>query len=418
MNIKTSPARLRALGAVALIASACAGQAAAATVTAGCDNAPSKATAIFTNLANQAPGAPEVVVSTATATNSGDVPWGTNTTSLTYSPIEFSYNGSSLTGKARGTSVGLASGSIGRANFARITIHTASDDKQHPITVQLQNAMVGPVPLGTLKAGAVKCWTVSNITLDSSFSVTGSLALKGNIPGGKASVQIDVGYVGPSDVDAPVVTDVDVNPDPVVLNGTATVSAIINDVDTGGSVITSAEYSLNDGAWMPMAAVDAFDTSLEGALASFTAAKIGENRVCVRGTDAAGLTSAPQCQHFRTIYNFEGFYSPIDMGILNSARAGQSIPTKWRLTDANGAPINDPASFRALYSSANACAGGLPTDAIEEDASGSSGLQYLGDGYWQFNWKTPKTYASTCRGMYVEFQGGQTSPLVLFQFRR
>lgn len=421
MNTQTSSARLCALSVGVLVAFAWAGQATAApTVTAGCDEAPSKASARFVNLANQAPGAKELFVSTGTASSSAEVEWGTGRDTVTYSPIEFRYDGSSLTGKARTTTVGLASGAIGQANFARITIHTPSDPKdKHPITVELQNTMVGPVPVGTLRAGAVKCWTVRDITLDGGFSIAGSLALKGNIPGGSASVQIDVGYVAPPDGDAPVVSDVEVNPDPVILNGTATVSAIVDDVNTGGSVIASAEYSLNDGAWLPMTAVDGFNSSLEGVLGTFTAARIGVNEVCVRGTDAAGNRSdGTACQNFRTIYNFEGFYSPIDMGVLNSAKAGQAIPVKWRLTDANGTPISDPASFRALYSSAEACTGGLPTDAVEEEASGASGLQYLGEGYWQFNWKTPKTYASTCRGMFVEFQGGQVSPLVKFQFRR
>jgi len=44
---------------------------------------------------------------------------------------------------------------------------------------------------------------------------------------------------------------------------------------------------------------------------------------------------------------------------------------------------------------------GDPPDAIEEAASGSSGLQYNGDGYWQFNWKTPKDDASTCRTIHL-----------------
>jgi hypothetical protein len=42
----------------------------------------------------------------------------------------------------------------------------------------------------------------------------------------------------------------------------------------------------------------------------------------------------------------------------------------------------------------------------------------LGDGYWQFNWKTPKTYADSCRAMYVEFNSGALSPVVKFQFKK
>jgi hypothetical protein len=43
------------------------------------------------------------------------------------------------------------------------------------------------------------------------------------------------------------------------------------------------------------------------------------------------------------------------------------------------------------------CNLGTTTDALEEYASGDSGLQNLGDAYYQFNWKTPKTYANSCK---------------------
>jgi hypothetical protein len=31
-----------------------------------------------------------------------------------------------------------------------------------------------------------------------------------------------------------------------------------------------------------------------------------------------------------------------------------------------------------------------------ETTTGTSGLQYLGDGNWQFNWSTLKSYATKC----------------------
>jgi len=115
-------------------------------------------------------------------------------------------------------------------------------------------------------------------------------------------------------------------------------------------------------------------------------------------------------------YNFTGFFSPIDMNIINSAKAGQAIPIKWRLTDFNGAPISDPASFVSVtsYPTPNACGG--TTDAIETYA-GSSGLQYLGDGYWQFNWKTPKSYAGQCRTMSLNLSDGVLTRTANFMFK-
>jgi hypothetical protein len=117
--------------------------------------------------------------------------------------------------------------------------------------------------------------------------------------------------------------------------------------------------------------------------------------------------------------DFAGFFEPIDNEIVNVAKAGQAIPVKWRLTDFTGMPISDPASFVGLYSYSVMCSdfSGIPTDAIEQYAAGASGLQYMGDGYWQFNWKTPKGYAGKCIDMYIQFEDGTTSPIANFKFK-
>jgi len=47
-------------------------------------------------------------------------------------------------------------------------------------------------------------------------------------------------------------------------------------------------------------------------------------------------------------------------------------------------------SFVNLVSDQQACEAGEQSDAVYEEAAGQSGLQFLGDGYWQFNWKTDK----------------------------
>jgi hypothetical protein len=101
-------------------------------------------------------------------------------------------------------------------------------------------------------------------------------------------------------------------------------------------------------------------------------------------------------------YTFDGFFSPIENSpVVNKANAGQAIPVKWRITDKNGQPISDPASFKSITSYIVNCAtfAGDPTSSVEEFAAGSSGLQYQGNGWWQFNWKTPKSYKAQCRVM-------------------
>jgi len=156
---------------------------------------------------------------------------------------------------------------------------------------------------------------------------------------------------------------------------------------------------------------------------------VGEHTACVRGTDSLGNQSGldstgnagnDPCVDFIVAYVFDGFYQPVDNDNLNGAQAGRAVPFKWRLTDANGQPVEDPESFVALRSYQIDCEtlSGEINDSVEEYAAGDSGLQYDGDGYWQFNWKTPKTYAGTCWAAYVDFNSTQISPVVNFKFKK
>lgn len=118
-------------------------------------------------------------------------------------------------------------------------------------------------------------------------------------------------------------------------------------------------------------------------------------------------------------YLFQGFFSPVDNPpFVNTAKAGQAVPVKWRLTDATGHPVSDPTSFVSLTSSPVSCSDftGTPESAIETYA-GASGLQYLGDGNWQYNWKTPTPYANTCRTMVLYLKDG-SSHTANFKFRK
>jgi len=119
------------------------------------------------------------------------------------------------------------------------------------------------------------------------------------------------------------------------------------------------------------------------------------------------------------LYNFEGFFSPINnLPVLNNAKAGQAVPVKWRLTDGNGMPIADPASFTSFTSYIISCdsLSDTSTNAVDEYATGSSGLQYLENGNWQFNWKTSKAYAGQCRTIILNLSDG-SSYNANFQFK-
>jgi len=113
---------------------------------------------------------------------------------------------------------------------------------------------------------------------------------------------------------------------------------------------------------------------------------------------------------------FVGFAQPSDNGVVNVVTAGRTVPVRYRLTDTAGRGVADPPTLVRLTSRIDAatCAG-LPSDA-DETYVGDVGLQYLGDGNWQFNWKTPRDYAGQCRTKSPEVRDGARHE-VRFVFR-
>ena len=124
-------------------------------------------------------------------------------------------------------------------------------------------------------------------------------------------------------------------------------------------------------------------------------------------------------QTFNIAYNFSGFSQPVDnVPTLNTANSGQAIPLKFRITDAYGNPVTDLTNV-AVTAVSLSCPLGTTSDQVDEYASGSSGLLNQGDGYYQFNWKTPKTYAKSCKTMSLDLgEGLGMERTALFQFTK
>src|SRR5262249_21654862 len=141
-----------------------------------------------------------------------------------------------------------------------------------------------------------------------------------------------------------------------------------------------------------------FDTSL------------GSHASTVNATDKAGNV-ATATNTYSVQFAFTGFFAPVDnLPIINKANAGQAIPVKWRLTDANGVGVADPTSFTSLTVYPVSCGvwAALPSDPLPDPQSSTSGLLYQGGGNWQFNWKTPKNYAGICLVVRVTLSDSST----------
>jgi hypothetical protein len=113
---------------------------------------------------------------------------------------------------------------------------------------------------------------------------------------------------------------------------------------------------------------------------------------------------------FVASFGLVGFEPPVDNDALNVAKAGRAIPLKWRLYDLGGNPVTDldPATVH-LTSVGVACAALTEApDAVEEYATGASGLQNLGDGAYQLNWATSQSFAGTCRRLRLDL--GEQNP--------
>jgi len=168
-----------------------------------------------------------------------------------------------------------------------------------------------------------------------------------------------------------------VSPDPVLLNGSAAATPNAGDA-LSGIASESCDAVLTDS--------------------------VGSKSVACMASDQAG-NSASASASYEVLYGFSGFSQPVNNTSPNKAKAGQTIPLKWRLTDAHGAPVATLAGVQLSVASLS-CSFGSTPDAVEEYASGDSGLQNLGDGLYQYNWKTSTTYAGLCKTLQLELGEG------------
>ena len=138
---------------------------------------------------------------------------------------------------------------------------------------------------------------------------------------------------------------------------------------------------------------------------TFAIQNLGETPIAVAANDV--ITPVAPGEHASGGTLFTGFSSPVEMNnVQNRVKAGSTVALKWRLTNAiDGSPVTNLASASVTVANLT-CDLGVTGDLIEEASAGGAGLQNLGDGFYQFNWKTPKTYANSCKTMTMTLGGG------------
>jgi hypothetical protein len=169
-----------------------------------------------------------------------------------------------------------------------------------------------------------------------------------------------------------------VSPNPVLLNGTATVTSNAADALSGvasqscGVLVTSS---------------------------------VGAKSVTCTATDNAGNSNSATVT-YNVIYKFGGFFQPVDnLPTLNSVKAGTAIPVRFSLAGNQGLNI-----FAAGYpvSQKITCDTKAPSDDIEETVTaGTSSLSYnAGSNKYNYVWKTDRAWAGTCRQLILKLIDG------------
>lgn len=144
----------------------------------------------------------------------------------------------------------------------------------------------------------------------------------------------------------------------------------------------------------------------------------GGHTFSVTATDYAGNTGSASVT-YGALYAFNGFLSPVDNApTLNTAKAGQTIPLKWQLSDANGF-VGDLSIINLTARGGIACST-VPTagtDAIETYSTGATSLRYDSTAnQYIFNWQTVKLWAGSCGKVTLTYGDGTTHD-AYFQFK-
>jgi len=136
------------------------------------------------------------------------------------------------------------------------------------------------------------------------------------------------------DTTPPPVSGVLAAPNPVAVNTAVTLTGTVSDAATGASVIAAAEYQIDGGPFLAMAAADgAFNQVAENVTVVVPGfASAGLRNLCVRGRDAAGNSGAVECLLLAVYDPSAGFVtgegqvsSPAGADLPDPAAAGPAL---------------------------------------------------------------------------------------------
>ena len=234
-------------------------------------------------------------------------------------------------------------------------------------------------------------WTVTEAQTPLSLAVTPGTCEDQDVTADQAATTYTCSASSVGGSAGPVAVTIKRDATPPTVTCPASPQFVLN---SAGNVVTA---SVSDATSGPASATvsAAADTS-----------SVGSKAVTLTGYDNAGNSAQRTCS-YTVGYTFVGYSSPVDNpGWVNKLKAGQAIPLKWRLLDANGHAVTNLPTATLTVQGRECTSLGTSTDLLEETAAGGSPLQNLGNGYYQLNWKSPSSYANSCKALTLDIGEG------------
>ncbi|HKT58982.1 MAG TPA: PxKF domain-containing protein, partial [Gemmatimonadales bacterium] len=133
---------------------------------------------------------------------------------------------------------------------------------------------------------------------------------------------------------------------------------------------------------------------------------VGQHSASVTKQDNVENETTGSC-NYNVVFDWTGFFQPVDNTMLNVAKAGSAIPVKFNLGGNQGLAIftaGSPGSTQVT------CDNQEGQDQIEETVTaGGSSLTYdVTAQQYVYVWKTDKAWATKCRRLDVKLIDGTT----------
>ncbi|MFL6254753.1 MAG: PxKF domain-containing protein [Pyrinomonadaceae bacterium] len=276
---------------------------------------------------------------------------------------------------------------------------TANNSASCQQTVTVNDATAPVVTLNGAASVTVECHTsftdpgaTANDSCDGTRPVSTSGSVNVNAVGNYTLTYSATDTSGNTGSTTRVVHVVDTTAPVVTLNGSTPVTVV------QGGVFVDPGATANDSCGGPL------PVSVSG---SVNTAVIGTYILTYSATDASGNTGTKTRTVF-VVYGFTGFFSPVsNPPVLNEVKAGQNVPLKFSLNGYKGLAIFAPGYPASQQVN---CVDNVPINVLEEtDTPGGSTLTYdAGSDRYQYNWKTEKSWAGTCRVLVIVLTDGST----------